>query len=369
MKQVMLESLHCTSTEDLTGSDECRLEVYADGELEYSWRADLDDGWTWPLNTSVLIERELNLRLFDEDGPLPGDDDDALGVISIPAADTGRVVGRFNEDGAEYELTYQVVDRSDLSATDRVEFELQSFEAATAPGVWPNIAKADLVADIRATLADPIRQVDQNTSQFCGPTAIAFELIRRMPRSYVRICRALYERGSFQARTHTVTASQGLRAASVGQGMSVADWMLIATMRESENAVFGVDPNASGATAGLQGLTTHWEMNGWTSEILLKQNTAISTSFIWGEMDAIRFAERVYAAGGVAFIMIHDVLLSTDDSSWVPPWPTHWVVYQGGLVESGGRIDFDVYTWGSVRHISKSADRFESCMFGIVTGF
>jgi len=28
-----------------------------------------------------------------------------------------------------------------------------------------------------------------------------------------------------------------------------------------------------------------------------------------------------------------------------------------------------VYTWGGEPHVSKSLDRFESCMFGIVTGF
>jgi hypothetical protein len=369
MKQVTLENLHCTKTEDWTGADSCRLEIFADGELEHAYRAELNDGWNWPLNTSLLFEREVTVRLYDEDGGLPGDDDDALGIVSIPAMDTGRVVGAFTEDDAAYELTYHVSDRSDLAAVNRVELELQGFEASTAPGVWLNIAKADLVADMRATIADPVRQVDQVNSQFCGPTSIVFELVRRMPRRYVRLCRSLYETGTFRSRTHAVTASEGLRATSVGQGMSVADWVLIATMRESENAVFGVDPNASGAVAGVQGLTTHWEMEGWTAEMLLKQNTAISTTFVWGEMDAIRYAERVFAAGGVAFVMIHADLLSTDDSSFIPPWPTHWVVYNGGLAEWDGRIAFNVYTWGENKLVSKPADRFESCMFGIVTGF
>lgn len=369
MKQITLQTIHCESTEDLVGDDECRLEIYADGELEYSFRADLNNGMDWPLNTTILFDREVIVRLFDEDGDLPGDADDGLGVVSIPAADTGQVVGAFNQDDADYRLTYQVIDRSDLPAIDRVELELQEFEASSAPGVWANIAKADLIADMRATIADPVTQVDQNVSQFCGPTSIVYELVRRMPRRYVRLCRSLYETGTFQSRSHPVTASQDLRGATAGQSMSVADWMLIATMRESENAVFGVDPDASGATAGVQGLTTHWEMEGWTSEMLLMQNTSISTTFVWGEMDAIRYAEEVYAAGGVAFIMIHDVLLTNDDSSFVPPWPTHWVVYQGGLKETDGGIGFWVYTWGEQRWISKPVDRFESCMFGIVTGF
>jgi hypothetical protein len=77
----------------------------------------------------------------------------------------------------------------------------------------------------------------------------------------------------------------------------------------------------------------------------------------------------VYATGGVAFMMIHDVLLDeTDNDSTVPPWPTHWVVYDGGLREDGDQVAVRVYTWGSTKDISKSGDRFESCMFGIVTG-
>jgi hypothetical protein len=371
MKQITLQTLHCETTEDTLGDDECRLEIYADGELEHSVRADMNDGDDWTLDTTLVYEREVSVRLFDEDGPLPGDDDDDLGILSIGPEEITDAVGSFSQDGADYRLTYTVADRSDLDGIDRVELELQAFEASAAPGVWANIDNADLIADLRATIADPVTEVDQNRSQFCGPTAIAFELIRRMPRRYVRLCRSLYETGAFETRSHSISASDGLREASVAQGMSPVDWMLVATMRESGNAVFGVDPDASGVTAGLQGMTTHWEMEGWTSEVLGEQNTARSTTFVWGEMDALRYAEEVFAAGGVAFMMIHDVLLTDDDDSTVPPWPTHWVVYDGGLTvdESSGRVDFDVYTWGSIRHVSKSIDRFESCMFGIVTGF
>ena len=295
------------------GRDECRLEIYADGELEHSFRADMNDGVQWPLDTTILFEREVGLRLFDEDGGLPGDDDDQLGVVTIGAQDASGAVAVFDQDGADYSLTYSVIDRSDLPATNLVEQELSDFEASATAGAWTNVDKAALIADMRATLADPVSQVDQNSSQFCGPTAIVFELITRLPRRYVRLCRSLFETGSFESRTKTVSASDGLRAASVGQGMSPADWMLIATLRESENAIFGVDPDADGVLGGLQGLTTPWEVEGWTEEILLEDTTAISTTFVWGEMDALRYAEQVHAAGGVAFMMIHDVLLTGDD--------------------------------------------------------
>ena len=370
MKQVTLETLFCETTEDTFGSDSCRLEIYADGELDQALRAELNNGEQWAVNATVLFASQVDVRLFDEDGGLPGDDDDALGVVQIAADDAFGAVGVFDQDGADYRLTYTVTDRSDLPATDVVEQEIQDFEASEAPGVWAAVDKAALIADLRATVADP-NEVNQASSMFCGPTSIVYALVRTEPRRYVRLCRSLFETGSFESRTYTVTASEDLRSASLGQGMSVADWLLIATMRESENAIFGVDPDAGEVLGGLQGLTTPWEMDGWTQEILLKDTTAISTTFLWGEQDAIRYAEDVVAAGGVAFMMIHDVLLTDDDDSTVPPFPTHWVVYRGGLVidEDAGTIDFDVYTWGGEPHVSKSLDRFESCMFGIVTGF
>jgi hypothetical protein len=368
MKQVTFTSLTCSTTEDTFGADECRLEIYADGELEHAFRAELNDGMQWPLGTTVLFDRQVDVRLFDEDGDVPGDDDDLLGVVQIAAWDAEDASGTFDQ-GAEYTLRYSVTDRGDLAGTDLLELELQAFEASPAPGVWAGIDKAGLIADLRATLADPITQVNQNQAQFCGPTAIVLELVERSPRRYVRLCRQLFETGSFTGRTKTVTASEGLRAATVGQGMSPVDWMLIATMRESENAIFPVDPDAGEVMGGAQGFTTPWEMDGWAGEILLCDTTAISTTFVWGEFDAIRYAEQVRAGGGVAFVLVHSELFNPDQSSSIPPWPDHWIVYRGGLWEADGRIDFDVYTWGSIRHVSVPADRFESCMFAVVTGF
>ena len=85
MKQVLLESLHCTTAEDWTGADECRLEIDADGELEFTFRAGLNHDWMWPLNTSVPIDRAREVRLFDEDRGFHGDDDARLHVGLRPA--------------------------------------------------------------------------------------------------------------------------------------------------------------------------------------------------------------------------------------------------------------------------------------------
>jgi len=369
MKLASLENLHCTDTEDSLGSDECRVEIYADGDFEGALRFDLNDDEDRSLATQVVFDSELTIKLFDEDGDFPGDDDDALGVVTVAAADTGQVTASFTEDDANYTLTYSVSDRSDLTPQGMLEWTLNNFESSTAPGVWPQIDKAALVADVRATVMSPESEVYQAKAQFCGPTSIALELAKRMPRRYVRVCQELYETGGFVARSKAINASEGLRSAGVGQDMSPADWMLVATMRDEENAIFPVDGDATGIDAQIQGMTTQWEMEGWTGEVLFKDNTEISTTFVWGERDAITYADQVYNAGGSAFLMISSDLLLRPDENTNPFLPDHWVVYRGGLTVTDDRIQFSVWSWAQSYSVDVPLSRFEDCMYGIVTGF
>jgi hypothetical protein len=369
MKLALLENLFCTETEDSLGSDECRVEVYADGGYEAVLRFDLNDGESRSLNTGVVFDSVLTVKLFDEDGPLPGDDDDALGVVTVAAADVDHATATFTQDGADYTVTYTVTDRSDLTPESMLEWTLSNFESSAAPGVWPRIDKAALVADVRATVLDPEGQVYQAKAQFCGPTSIAVELARQQPRRYVRMCQELFETGSFLSRTESISASEGLRAQPAGEDMSPADWMLVATMRDEENAVFAVDGGATGLDASIQGMTTQWEMDGWTGEVLCKDQTEISTTFVWGEQDAIAYAEQVHAADGVAFLMIHSDLLLQPEEDTNPLLPDHWVVYRGGLTVSDGRIRFSVWSWARRYDVDVPVGRFEDCMYGIVTGF
>ena len=366
MKQITIENLHCSDAEDVFG-DECRLEIYNDGELHFAYRHDMEDGDNWAVGASLLFANKCMLRLFDEDGDFPGDDDDALGIVEIAATDVQQATAKFNLDDSDYTLTYSVVDRPDIAETDLATFSIDQFELSTEPGVWPQLAKADIIRNLRERRWNALH-INQQNSNFCGPTSIVYELARTQPRRYVDLVRQTFETGGFWSRTHRVDAPEDLRNTHVGQNMQPADWMLIATMRNAENAIFGTSPDNDGVLSQIQGLTTHWEMEGWTSSVLLKDNVANSTTFIWGEFDAIRYAHQVWQAGGNAFIMIHSDMFQAPDGI-VPPWPDHWVVYAGGLTESGDRITFQVYSWGQVYTIDNSRDHFENCMFGNVTGF
>jgi hypothetical protein len=44
MRKLTLQTLKCHETEDWTGADDCRLEVFADGVLQAPLKKSLNDG-------------------------------------------------------------------------------------------------------------------------------------------------------------------------------------------------------------------------------------------------------------------------------------------------------------------------------------
>lgn len=366
MRQLILNQLKCNETEDW-GADECRLEVYVDGALQPYLKRSINNSQVWVLNQSYLFNSNVDLKLWDEDSP---DADDFLGSVRIETGLTSGTTASFTRDGANYQLRYQIVDAPD---TNPVEAAISGFERSHRSGVWPNIDKANLIQDIRNTIANPL-SVDQGYAPFCGPTAIVYELVRKQPVRYISICQSLYETGQFSSRTKVVKPSDGLLQSKIRSGMSAADWMLIATLRDTENLLFPVTGDSGSLGSQIAGITTPWEMKGWIYEILGYDQANFESTFVYGEFDAMKAAEEAYRQGGVAFLMIHSAMLS--DKTPTVAYPDHWVAYAGGLdIDNGvwyqhdsGHIRFKCYSWGKVYSVSRDEGSFEDYMWGVVTG-
>jgi len=237
--EVSLEKLLCKTTED-ANEDECRLEIFVDGVLKETLERDLVEDEEWQLNQAHVFENSVRVRLYDKDWPDP---DDLLGEVVIGPNPTAQATGYFTQDDADYELTYSVVEYS----LDPVQSALDAFRNSPRPGVWPHIARADLIADMEDKLDDAFR-VYQGNTPFCGPAAIVFELVSRQPARYVQICQELYETGSFQALTEEIEACEDLLNSEVPPPdsntsipISEADWMLMATLRDHANLFFDVE--------------------------------------------------------------------------------------------------------------------------------
>ena len=257
-------------------------------------------------------------------------------------------------------------------ASDDPSAMVDAFASRTSPGVWPHLPRADVAADMRAKLLAP-ETVDQGGTPLCGPAAILFALIDRDPAAYVRMASELYETGRMTMRTKTLHCSADVKRTRPGERVSAADWMMMAAMRDAANALFDIEED-DGPVARMvaQGISTPWEMKGWADEILRLQDVEYESCYVFGEEKALLASRDRHDRGGVAFLMI-DGAMARNESATVA-FPTHWVVYRGGLkIERGGFFGNDMYgfriwTWGGFRGVRQKEAHFEDNMWGAVYG-
>ena len=258
--------------------------------------------------------------------------------------------------------------REDLNRLEALQ-AIADFDSSSEPGVWPQISKSALVADLRSKCEDPYR-VYQGMTSLCGPAAIVFEFVERDPASYVTTCQTLYETGELVGATQTVSPSTTLLNSKVHKGISVADWLLMATMRETENAIFRIDADSGDVALGL---TTPWEMKGWARELLGFRKLSYTSTAMWGEFDAMRRAETVRGASGLAFLLVTASMIEGTAEPLVA-YPNHWVSFLGGLkIDDGvwyrwdsGHVDFSCYSWAASQAVSAGEGEFEDCLWGVV---
>lgn len=257
--------------------------------------------------------------------------------------------------------------QADPALVHEAEGAIADFERSIAPSAWPFLDKATVIADLRARVNDPF-QINQGGQPFCGPAAVLFELVRKQPSRYVEMCRSLFLVGGFQGYSHYIAASDELRHNSRGDlKMGQADWMVLATLREMENVLFPVEPNAPDLMRDLAGMTKSWEMKGWIREILGYKNADYNHSYVMFDIKAMNDAASAIQAGGVAFALITAEGMLGDNSPLIP-FPSHWIAILGNIAVQSDPVNFDIYTWSKQMHLAMDSGSLKKYLWATVTG-
>ncbi len=256
----------------------------------------------------------------------------------------------------------------DATLVETASSAIDAFEQSSATGVWACLDKATVISELRSRIRDPF-QVNQGGQPFCGPTSVLFELVRKQPNRYVQICQNLFEGGGFQGTQHWIRADEALRS-NVDRNlrMSQTDWMVLATLRESENLLFPVEPNAPDLIRNLAGMTKSWEIKGWIQELLGYSKTAYHQAFLFSDLDAMNQSIAAIQAGGVAMLLITAEGLLQGNPPPPIPFPSHWVTLLGGFEMNGDRVSFDIYTWSQKLTVQTDANSFRKYFWASVTG-
>jgi hypothetical protein len=240
---------------------------------------------------------------------------------------------------------------------------IAAFENDPGSGVFGEVSEADVISDVIAIVTDPVDHVNQGQTGLCGPAAIEFELVRRDPAHFVDIVHSIFEAGSFRSGTATYTASQDLRDSPVHPSLTPANWLFMATLRDSGNVLLRItaqtDPNS------LAWVTLPWEMPGWIQQILGLSNVeSVGVPTPVGPPDQVvmSLAHAALQAGGAAFLLVDSSLVGN------PPvlvnFPDHYVDLTSWDSNSPNPV-FTVETWGSQPLISVTWSTFYAKTFEV----
>jgi hypothetical protein len=376
--------------------------------LEFTTSAEISlfDYEHWEVGPICLVEpvqKCLDVTLFG------GNFTDKIGTNALQVAPGSYDKLRFNRDG-KYDLWYDIeeFDETRTYAT-LAEYQLEKFRESTAPGVWTEVDKVDLIAQMEErlrprTLRDRVTEwpgaslVSQEELGYCGPAAATFWLINNRPLRYVQFVRDVFEKGSFKGAEHTYTASEELRRCNVpGERMerkerdgngdplspevevtsAVADWLVMATLSDKfatvEERIYcdaSNEPRTQSLPNQLKG-TSNYEMSRWFRDVLGYQYVDDDSTFLWGEFSVLEKADKVVRNGGAAVLAVrHGVFENEEDDWWTGP--DHYVAFLGSLeTEHGawydwntGHFKFRIFDHAHLSTIELNETDLEDSVFG-----
>lgn len=189
----------------------------------------------------------------------------------------------------------------------------------------------------------------QGDTSLCGPAAFFYCLQIDRPDIYVQAAQDLWRYGKTKIGDLEIAPGNGCRHPS-GEFydeyhkplISGLDWMMLASLRDSENLILGYDSVDSPAA----GVTAWWSLSEWFEKAGYEKvfsNAGLTQVGAEGINTLNRYIEQGYRI----VTLISDGLLKPSTSTLTVP--THWIVWDSPVTRTPtGEIELTLFSWGGV---------------------
>jgi hypothetical protein len=211
-------------------------------------------------------------------------------------------------------------------------------------------------------LVDRPTRLRQGPLNLCGPAAVCLLWLRRDPVAAVRFASELFAQGSARIGSLTVRPSSGLLAGQPPFGVAAADFLLLASLRDSANRVLAYRP-AGRLWEAAAGITLPGAVSRWLREIDVHSSVRDETRLV----RPAGLDHALHLAAGPetdVLALVARSLLARRRVAWVPD---HWIVLRGPVVQTGSSVRLRYWSWGAVHSAELDRDRFARGYFGAVT--
>ena len=210
-------------------------------------------------------------------------------------------------------------------------------------GWFASIQRSKVTAGLKERVNDPSK-INTSSVNLCGPAALVYAVARDTPEKYVKFTTELFETGSAKLGKIDVKPSKSLKLAKLEEAkVNAADWVALASLRDSENFIL----DFSSAKDGASGITLPGKLNDWFkaagySKVLNETNLV----FTKNETHARR-ASQLYTDGYKVALFINADMLQSKSQDSVSTIPNHWIMLSSSLTISASSVSFNCFTWGN----------------------
>ncbi len=213
---------------------------------------------------------------------------------------------------------------------------------------FPHIRRDELYLSARQRMEDPSK-IDQSVSSLCGPAALMFLVAKHWPAVYYKFVADLYEFGRAKINRLTIEPSKGCRNFDPFGKIDPADWVALAGVRDSENALLQYS-NTSDEAAGI---TLPATLAGWLERVGFRNVFNETNLYLTkGEKNFRDAAQRKRDGAEVCLLIdmkgIAESPATRGAVSQIFTCANHWVVLNSSITfDPDGSVQFQVFSWGN----------------------
>lgn len=220
---------------------------------------------------------------------------------------------------------------------------VKKFKAGKGKGAFTNISRSDVARSLLTRIDKP-GLINQGGASLCGPAALVYNLATRDPLKYVNFVISLFENGRGTIGKLQVKAGNDLRSYTPPKNnMDPADWIALASIRDSENWFF--DYQAVQDTAA--GITMPGTLKDWYKKAGYKKVVDETNVYFNKDETNLRKASNLHKKGWKISLFINTDMLYKKTQSDASTFPNHWVVLTSPITASAKSVSFKIYTWGN----------------------
>jgi hypothetical protein len=213
---------------------------------------------------------------------------------------------------------------------------VNDFAQRMGPGAFTNLSRADIASGLRARVDNP-SIIRQGPTQFCGPGSFVFSIASDDPVRYVRFAIELYEHGqSSLGNLHVVPDDEVLRSSPPSSTIAPVDWMVLGSLRDSENWFFDI---GTGADIIRNGTNPH-EVAGWFRQAGYTKVVDEANLVFSKDINNANQATEFFRQGYKVVLYLRMGAFNPGEGG------THFVVLTSEIQFLGNNVEFTIFTWG-----------------------